>query len=308
MNDTKGTNPDGSEPPGPPSGYLYVVPEQREADGITLAEVISTAFGSWKLIVLIAFVCAVAAAAFSYLVTPTYRAVTIISPVNQTGSAGALRSQFGGLAALAGIDLGSGGRDKEQALATLKSPGFAREFIVSQNLLPVMYPEKWDAASKSWKAGEKPPSLEVAVKRFTSSVRRVDEELRTGIITLSVEWYSPQLAARWANQLVERVNERMRLDATRNAERSIQFLNQELAKSPQVELRMAIFRLVEEQVNHAMLANVQREYAFRVIDPAVPPDMRVSPRRTMMVLIGGTLGGFIGLFVVFLRRALRKPG
>ena len=295
---------------GPPSGYLVVVPPGGEADAITLGEVLSIAFASWKLILVCAVVAAVLAGAASFLIRPTYRATVVVSPVVQAGmgGAGALRNQLGGLAALAGIDLGSGGRDKEQSLATLKSSGFARDFIVAENLLPLMYPERWDPVAKQWRAGEKPPSLELAVTQFTRHIRTISEEQRTGIVTLTVEWFSPELAAQWANRMMASVNDRMRLEATRNSERSISFLNQELEKTPVVELQHAIYRLIEEQVNNAMLANVQREYAFRVIDPAFAPEQRSSPQRTMMVLVGGVIGGFIGLCIVFIRRSVRAAG
>lgn len=302
MNDTR--TPDPKLPPG---GYILVMPPQSEEDSISLGEVFSIAFGSWKLVCVIAFITAFAAGASSYLVKPVYRATTIISPVSQggVGRTGALGNQLGGLAALAGINIGGGGGDKELAMATLKSSGFVRDFIVSENLLPIMYSEKWDATAKKWKAGETPPSLELAVTRFSTGVRKISEELRTGIVTLTVEWYSPEIAARWANQMVTRVNERMRADARESAEGNIQFLNKELGKTPEIGLQQAIYNLIEDQVNKAMLANVQTEYAFRVIDTAVAPAQRSSPQRTIMVLIGGVLGGFIGLFIVFVRRNLR---
>jgi uncharacterized protein involved in exopolysaccharide biosynthesis len=104
--------------------------------------------------------------------------------------------------------------------------------------------------------------------------------------------------------MVARVNDRMRSEATRSAKDSIEFLNQELAKTSVVGLQQAIYHLIEDQVNKAMLANVQHEYAFRVIDRAVAPEQRSSPKRTIMVLIGGVLGGFLGLFIVFIRRAI----
>lgn len=290
---------------GPPSGYLLVVPPQREADAITLGEVFTVAFGAWKLIVICGLATAVLAGAGSYLIRPSFKATVVVSPVKQVGGSAALKSQLGGLAALAGIDLGSGARDKEQALATLKSSGFARDFIVTESLLPIMYPDHWDPVAKKWREDKGPPSLELAVTRFTSGIRTVAEDQRTGIITLTVEWYSPELAARWANRMIAGVNDRMRQEAARNSQRSIEFLNDELSKTPVVDLQHAIYRLIEEQVNNAMLANVQREYAFRVIDPAVAPEVRSSPKRTMMVLIGGVIGGFIGLIIVFVRRSVR---
>jgi LPS O-antigen subunit length determinant protein (WzzB/FepE family) len=263
---------------------------------------------SWKALFGMLLAGAAVAAGISLLMRNTYRAQAIVAPVeqNSTGAAGALKSQFGGLAALAGIDLGSATGRKDESFATLASPGFARDFILKHDLMPVLFPERWDPAAKGWRAGQQPPKLEDGVKKFTGEVRFLMEDKKTGIVTMTVEWYSPQLAAQWANGMVDMVNERLRNAATRNAEQSIDYLNKELAKTSVVDLRQAIYRLIESQVHNAMVANVQRDYAFKFIDAAVPPESRVSPKRTVMVIIGAIVGLFIGFIAILLRHRLNR--
>jgi uncharacterized protein involved in exopolysaccharide biosynthesis len=70
-------------------------------------------------------------------------------------------------------------------------------------------------------------------------------------------------------------------------------------------MQQAIYRLIQNQVNNEMLANVEHEYAFRVIDPAVAPETRVSPKRTIMTLVGSATGLFFCVIFVFVRRGLR---
>ena len=79
-----------------------------------------------------------------------------------------------------------------------------------------------------------------------------------------------------------------------------------------METRSAINRLIETQINRRMMANVTEQFAFRVVDRAVPADLsdRVRPRRTVMVLVGGSLGGLIAGVLVLLgggRFAAEKP-
>jgi uncharacterized protein involved in exopolysaccharide biosynthesis len=291
----------------PPQGYFVVVPPAQKEDMIDVSALVMALMASWKLLLLVSFAAAVIAALVSLQLPKTYVAQALITPVTQNnGALGSLRSQFGGLAALTGIDLGSGGGRREESLATLTSTGFAREFIQSEKLMPVLFAEEWDASTGKWRAGEKPPSMERAVKKLSGDVVSVSEDKKTGLITVAVEWSSPELAARWANRLVELVNERLRSEATRNAERSIEFLNKELAKTSVVELRQAIYHLIEDQVNNAMLANVQREYAFRVIDTAVPPETRTKPRRTAITLAGAVFGLFSGVVFVLLRQGRKN--
>jgi LPS O-antigen subunit length determinant protein (WzzB/FepE family) len=120
-----------------------------------------------------------------------------------------------------------------------------------------------------------------------------------------MEWYSPELAADWANRTVDMVNERLRTQAIDNANRSIQYLNNELSKATAVALQQAIYRLIEEQINDAMLSNVQRDYAFHIIDRAVAPDLKSGPRRTAITIIGAFVGLLLGLAIVFVRYMMR---
>jgi uncharacterized protein involved in exopolysaccharide biosynthesis len=293
---------------GEPQGYFVIVPPQVSEDSVDLAEFFSLALRSWVLLL----ACGLAGAAIAVVVAmqfrSEYRAQAVVAPVNQSGAGvgGSLRNQFGGIAALAGIDLGGSGDRKAEFLATLSSTGFAREFITSENLMPVLFEDRWDAAAKNWKAGRKPPTLEAAVKRFTRDVRAVSEDKRTGIVTISIEWYSPELAARWANLMVERVNERLRAEASTTAAHSLEYLNKEAEAANVIELRQSVYRLIESQINAAMMAKVQREFAYRFIDRAVPPEIRIFPSRFLFAVVGALCGGLLGFLFVVIRNSVRR--
>jgi capsular polysaccharide biosynthesis protein len=312
VNDPVGEHglPDGLT--GPPSGYFVVVPnrEQKE-EYISLAELASLCARSWKLLLACTALSALIAAGASFLMHDTFRAEALVAPVDQgnsvsSGIGHALGSQLGGLAALAGVQLGGGGGRRDEDFATLASPGFARDFIVSRNLLPVLFAESWDPAAKAWRGPKPAPKLEDAVRKFTLDVRSIAEDKKTGMVTVTVEWYSPELAASWANGMIDMANERLRAEAMHNAEQSIEYLNRELAKPGLVEVHQAISQLIENQVNTAMVANVQREYAFRFIDKAVAPEYRVSPRRTVITLVGAVLGLFAGFVGILVRRSVAE--
>ena len=166
-----------------------------------------------------------------------------------------------------------------------------------------MFADRWDPEKNRWREGKKVPTIADGVRLFNDEVRSVTDDRKTNLVIVAVEWYSPELAARWTNQLIDMTNERLRSIAMGNAERSIQYLNDELAKTNVVELRQAIFGLIESQINNAMLANVQHEYAFHFIDRAVVPDRKVAPKRSLISLVGAFAGFSLGLLIVFFRRA-----
>jgi uncharacterized protein involved in exopolysaccharide biosynthesis len=293
---------------GVPSGYFVILPQAQTEEAFDLATLFSVLVHSWKILLAVTLAGALIAAAVALLLPPTYRADALIAPVAQNdigGVGGGLRGQLGGLAALAGIDLGSNGSRREESIATLSSKGFARDFILHENLIPILFARLWDANTGHWRGDKKAPTVEDAVKKFTTEVLTISEDRKSGLVTLTVEWRSPAETARWANKLVEMVNERLSAEATRNAERAIDYLNKEMAKTNVVELRQSISKLIEQQINNAMLANVQREYAFHFIDAAVQPESRARPKRTAMTIIGAMAGLFFGVIGTLLRFRLR---
>jgi uncharacterized protein involved in exopolysaccharide biosynthesis len=126
------------------------------------------------------------------------------------------------------------------------------------------------------------------------------------LVTLAIEWKDPEVAAKWAAELVNRVNKRIREQDIEESQRKLAYLNEELNKSSLVELRLAISRVIEEQINAMMLAQSQIEYAFEVIDPAVVPKQRVRPKRTLIVIVAVVLGGLLGIFILLVKSAIGR--
>ena len=260
--------------------------------------------GRWT-IVMSALAAGVLAYVASFLITPVYRSTVLAAPISQSvapGGLAALASQFAGVAALAGLNLGGDNRTAE-AVATLRSRAFTESFIRERNLLPVLFEDAWDAESKDWKQDQEPTMWD-AFQLF-DGIRSVDEDVTNGLITVAVKWRDAGLAAQWANGLVADVNARLRAAAIRESQQNLEYLQAELGKSSQVQLQATIFSLIESQMQNAMLANVKVEYAFRVIDPATVAEKRHWPNRLLLAVLGLFAGGLIGIFVAVGRNPAR---
>jgi LPS O-antigen subunit length determinant protein (WzzB/FepE family) len=55
-----------------------------------------------------------------------------------------------------------------------------------------------------------------------------------------------------------------------------------------------------------MLANAQREYVFKTVDPAVVPQEKSEPKRALICVVATMLGGMLGVFVVFIRAFIKS--
>jgi len=265
-----------------------------------------------RRLLILAIVCAVEIPAILVAVfsEPVYRSATVIVRADtrdQSSVLGSLASGFGGFGGLLSQGF-LGGDVSNKASAILLSRSFAESFIIDENLLPILFSDKWDPERGDWRDPQHVPSMNGAVSLFIGEIRKLDEDEWFGTLTLTVEWYDRELAARWANLMVERLNERIRSTAVFEAESSLQYLNEELQKASMLNLREAIYMLVQDQINKIMLANVRKEYAFKVIDPAVVADKGayVRPKRFLLISLGLIVGLPIGIFVALLLGAIDR--
>lgn len=241
-----------------------------------------------------ALICTALATLYAFTATPIYRASVLMVPANNNaggGLEGAL-GQLSGLASLAGVQIGNANLAKAEALAVLQSRELTEAFIRDKNLMPLLFPKRWDQELQRWRADKKQPTPAEANKYFGEKVRSVYDDKKTNLVTLRIDWNDRVEAAAWANELVERLNAEMRARAIAAAEASIGYLEDELPSTETVATREAINRLIEAQIKQRMLANVTREYVFRVVDKAMAPDEDdpIRPRKVMLIA-GAFLGG-----------------
>ncbi len=168
------------------------------------------------------------------------------------------------------------------------------------------FAEKWDSAAKKWKSEDpkKQPDLRDGVKYFDENVQEVSEDKKTGLVTLSITWKDPTQAAVWANLLVAQVNEKLRQKALEEAEHNIEYLRNEMTATNIPSLQRAIGTVLESEMQKLLLARGRDEFAFQVIDKAVPPKERIRPRRTIIVAFALMLGGALSCVIVLFRRAV----
>ncbi|MDH4315353.1 MAG: Wzz/FepE/Etk N-terminal domain-containing protein [Gammaproteobacteria bacterium] len=264
------------------------------------------------LIVVVSASVFLLALAYAFLSTPIYRAQTVlieVQPDQSTSGLAALAGQFGGLASLAGVRTSTNSL-KLEALATIRSRVFLEEFIVEMDIMPHLFRDRWDAVNKQWNVSDPSeiPTVSKAFEYFREKVLSVSDVTEQGLVTVTIDTDRAENAADWANALVHRLNQKLRQRSIVEARKNIEYLNEELNKTSVVELQHAIHRMIENQINTIMLANVREEYAFRIIDPAkaADPGNFLKPRRFLIIAIGAIGGALAGLFLALFIHGFQK--
>ena len=306
------------------STEFYQQQHLPEDDEIDLAELWHAIWSGKLLIIAISALFAISSVIYAINQPNIYRATTLLAPASEQGGAGGLSKmagQFGGLASLAGINLGGGGTDKTGlALEILKSRLFLENFIAKHQLLvPLMAANNWDANSNTlaidneiynsetntWlrevKAPKKPePSPWEAFKAF-QQVLSVSTDKESGMITLAIEYYSPEIATQWLVWLVADINSTMREQDKLEAQNSIDYLSKKLQETQLADMQTVFYQLIEEQTKTIMLAEVSQEYVLKTIDPANAPEEKAKPKRALIVVLGTMLGGILSVLIVLIR-------
>ena len=278
---------------------------------LTLSDAGKAVWAGRKVIIIVTAATSILALGAAFVMRPGYRAEAVVIAVSSTGDTKSLLSglggQLGSLAATAGISLPKGA-DSSESMGVINSWNLVSQYISRENLLPVIYAKRWDATRKAWIPSffGKIPTVWFGTKYFIKNIRTITDDKKTGLVTVSVDWRDPELAARWADDLVTLANDDLRNRAIEESERNLAYLDEQLAKTNVVEVRTSIYQLMEGEIKKVMMARGNREFAFRVVDPAVAPQEKVSPRPVLMTAVGALVGLLISSLFMVRREYIRR--
>lgn len=301
---------------------------QNHNEEVDLSKLINLLWRKKLLILIVTFIFTVSSVIYSLRLSDIYRSEIVLAVMSDSGGM-SLPGQLGGLAALAGVNFGSLGKNGDKsalALEVLKSRDFIGRFIKKHDLIiPLIGAKAWDRTTNSlvfdnklfnadqqvWVRDVKPPftaepslleAYDVFMKRFN-----IVHDKTSGMVRLNLSHYSPFLAQEWLTALVADINEEMRLLELTEAQRSIDYLNQQVNQTNLADVRSALFSLVEEQTKTLMLANVRKEFVFQTVDAAYLPEKKAAPQRALIVVLSSLLGIILASTFVLFRYLSYRP-
>lgn len=300
---------------------------QKQEIEIDIEELFSSLWRQKWLILVITAMFALGSILFAISQPNIYQADVLLAPAAEDSQMSGAASQLGGIAAMAGINIsgGQGASRVDLALETLKSRIFTQAFIEKRDILvPLMALERWDSNTgkvviestlydedaKAWirvvdEGQSAVPTAWEAYKAFSIMID-YEKEKNSGFIRLSVQSQSPILAQKWATWLVSDLNQWIKKEDEREFKANISYIKEQLENTQVAEMQKVFYQLIEEQTKKLMLAEVQDEYVFKVIDPAVVPEEKSAPRRSIICVLGTFIGLLLAFLVAFVRHILIK--
>jgi len=254
-----------------------------------------------KMIIAVTTSFAVFSIIYSLMITPVFVSKVVMVSLdedNQNALSG-IASQLGGLASIAGIATGTNNSSKiDNAIAILGSRTFIQNYLVEENLMPVLFSSDWEEDNQTWSDGEG-PSLWKGYEKF-ERLMDISKDPKTGILEVSISWSDPVIASKWANDIVNRLDLYLKKSTVDESQRSVVFLEEQLAKTKLVAAETMIYSLIENETRNIMFASARENYLFKIIDKAIPAETRTSPVRKQIVVIGTILGFIFGLLIALM--------
>jgi uncharacterized protein involved in exopolysaccharide biosynthesis len=300
---------------------------QFHDDEIDLRELFSVLWAAKKLIVAVTAVFALVSVIFAISQPNKYEASALLTPAQDSsaGLSGVLDNLggLGGLASLAGVELGGGGGgggEAQIAQEILLSWGFVEKFVEENNLaVEVFAADGWDKEKnqlqidndlydideKRWTRNPPPgktvnPTSWEIYKEFLEVVS-ISTDKKTGLISLSVEYYSPYIARQWVDQLVVAINQYMKQRKLQMVNTNIEYLEAQIEKTSIARMKEVFYTVIEEQIKNKMLAEASPEYVFVTVSPAMVPEEKSQPKRALICILGLLLGGMLSVVFVLVR-------
>jgi LPS O-antigen subunit length determinant protein (WzzB/FepE family) len=298
-------------------------------DEIDLRELFGVLWGNKIKIIGITAVFSVVSVIYALSVPNQYKASALLAPAQQQsgGLSGAL-GQLGGLASLAGVSIGGGESSEAQvAQEIMKSWSFIEGFIADNDLAAEVYAaEGWSRESnqlkfdndvyavktKTWLVKNDnigrlgPPTSWQLFKKF-SEMLAVSEDKKSGLISISIEYYSPQIAKQWLDLYILSINKHMQARQVVKVSNNIEYLEAQIEKTSITEMQEVFYTIIEEQIKSQMLAEASPDYAFVAVSPSMVPEEKSQPKRALICILGTLLGGILSVLTVLVLHFARKP-
>lgn len=276
----------------------------------------------WKskyIIILTTLLSAVFSVYYSINLPNIYTSKSILAPVSAEGSLSSKLGAYSGLAGLAGVNLTKESSKTQEGIERIKSfEFFSNHFLPYIQLENLLALKKWDykenelvydsslfnSNTNKWiREAAYPkkiiPSNQEAFRTYKEIIN-ISEARGSGFITLSIDHFSPYIAKKWVNIIINQINESMREIDIKNAQNSINFLN-ESSKSTNIQsIKEVISSLLENQMQTLMLASSNDEYVFKIIDSPIAPEIKTRPNRALICILGTILGGMLSILIVLI--------
>jgi uncharacterized protein involved in exopolysaccharide biosynthesis len=286
-----------------------------ETDEINLLEIIISIWKSRLLIFITVIIFAFGSVFYSLSIPNIFTSSSTLSVAGNSGGSES-NSGLNMIGSITGINIGGSGTSKsELIITTIQSRDFLRHLLTFENIKPTLaafksydrdnkkitYNENiYDSSSKSFtKDISRLPTFQTIYNSYSKmlSINRS----KSGFIDISIKHQSPEFAYNFLSLIIKEIDTLSRSNDLNESKDSLNYLYNELASTQEIEIRNSINQLIISELRQQMLAEVKQNYLINPIDKPYMPELKSSPNRPKICILGTILGFFIGILISLIR-------
>jgi capsular polysaccharide biosynthesis protein len=269
-----------------------------EAEALRLAKLI---WKSRKLVALFAIASVTAGAAFAFLTAPVYQANALLMPKEaqkQSGIGGALAG-LGGMSGMLANQFGVGNANMDRLEVIARGWELADTVIVRHDLLPDLFPEKWDSVKGQWKRPDPKfkPTIRDGIDKLRGGVVAISTDPLKNLMTITSNAHTADLSVKIIELYLEELNGKIREDVIAEARANQEFL--------QAQKRATLDPLILNKIQNMLGFEMEREMlvsqkSIDILQGPILPTMRTKPQRKRILVLSLLLGMALGCAAVYI--------
>ena len=281
------------------------------ADEINVKEVFFALWSSKILIILMVAIFAVGSVIYSLSIPNKFTSSSLLK-MSDNNSQPSSNSSMDMIGSIAGLNLTAAGSSKSSlVIETIESRDFLKHLLTFDKVLPsivaiqsydketgelIFNDSIYDQKNNTFTSDpEKRPTFHKTYLTYNNMINV--STTNTGYIYLSVTHLSPKFAYELLNLIISEVNSLSRARILQESKDSLNFLYNRLTETNEIEIRNSINQIIGSELRRQMLAEVKKNYLINPLDKPFFPEMKSTPNRARICILGTILGFFLSILV-----------
>ena len=297
---------------------------------INLLDLFSLSWEGRYKILFCSFIASIISIYISLQMPNIYESSALLSVNNtdtESSNSSSLINRYSSIASAAGITLPSSNSEDKSSLAieTIKSKEFTKHLIsvdetLIQNIIAaydydyesniIQYDASiFDFKNNKWvrepqgNLGIKPSYLEV--HRALLENLNVVKDDETGYIRISFKHFSPVYSKNFLDLVINELNKIIRIKDMLESQKAIDYLLNIQNQTNVKDIKDSFKSLIAKQLQTNMLTNIKDDYILNRIDSPYVPELKISPKRSIIVIFSSIFGLIFGMVYVIGKSILR---
>jgi len=294
---------------------------QVDEDEIDLRELWETIKKGKKTIILTTFIIVSLTFIYVLKLPNSYKSEAILIPTATEG--GSSLGGLGGLAAMAGVNLGGATMTPDIAFSSLlQNYGFMKDFVEKNHIdkyytredadkdyvFALGYRDLYDIFKKKKEQKDKEEEIFNLITKKLQKNFSISADKKSGLITISYTDYDRKYAPNMVNMFLKDASKYLVDNGLKNIDSRLHYFEKEMSQVEAFELRQSLSQMISQILQEKVMMKSKQYYQC---DLLTAPEVayikdKTKPKRGLILVVAFITSIILGIFIVFFMNFIKK--